>query len=92
MSIDERQWDEAVRALRDADHVALACHLGPDGDALGSLLALTLALRAAGKRITSSWGSDPFIVPKHYAFLPGLDLLVPPAEFPAAPPVLVTFD
>jgi phosphoesterase RecJ-like protein len=92
MSIDERQWDEAVRALRDADHVALACHLGPDGDALGSLLALTLALRAAGKRTTSSWGSDPFIVPKHYAFLPGLDLLVPPAEFPAAPPVLVTFD
>ena len=85
-------WDEAVALLRDADEVALACHVGPDGDALGSLLALAIGLRGLGKRVVASWGSEPFEVPPQYAFLPGLDLLSPPASFPAAPPVLVTFD
>lgn len=85
-------WDEAVALLRGADEVALACHVGPDGDALGSLLALGLGLRALGKRVVGSWGSEPFAVPSQYGFLPGFDLLVPPEEFPAAPAVLVTFD
>ena len=85
-------WAEAVALLRGADEVALACHVGPDGDALGSLLALALGLRALGKRVVASWGSEPFEVPGQYAFLPGLDLLSPPEEFPAAPEVLVTFD
>jgi phosphoesterase RecJ-like protein len=85
-------WDEAVALLRGADEVALACHVGPDGDALGSLLGLGLGLRATGTRVVGSWGSEPFAVPSQYAFLPGHDLLVPPEEFPAAPAVLVTFD
>ena len=85
-------WDEAVALLRAADEVALACHVGPDGDALGSLLALGLGLRALGKRVVASWGSVPFEVPAQYGFLPGLDLLSPPEAFPAAPAVLVTFD
>jgi bifunctional oligoribonuclease and PAP phosphatase NrnA len=92
MTIDDRSWDEAVGALRGAKNVALACHLGPDGDALGSLLALTLALRSAAVQTSSSWGSDPFVVPKHYAFLPGLETLVPPSDFPPKPDVMVTFD
>ena len=85
-------WDEAVAALRDAPDVALACHLGPDGDALGSLLALALGLTRLGKNVVASWGSDPFRVPAQYAFLPGLDLLSPPSEFPESPALLVTFD
>ena len=85
-------WDEAVALLSAADEVALACHMGPDGDALGSLLALALGLRALGKRVVASWGSEPFAVPAQYAFLPGLDLLSPPSEFPESPALLVTFD
>ncbi|HWL37465.1 MAG TPA: bifunctional oligoribonuclease/PAP phosphatase NrnA [Frankiaceae bacterium] len=85
-------WDEAVGLLRSADEVALACHVGPDGDALGSLLALAIGLRSLGKRVVASWGSEPFEVPAQYAFLPGLDLLTPPESFPAAPELLVTFD
>jgi phosphoesterase RecJ-like protein len=85
-------WDEAVALLRNADTVALACHLGPDGDALGSLLALAIGLHGLGKKVVASWGSDPFRVPAQYAFLPGLDLLSPPDDFPETPKVLVTFD
>jgi phosphoesterase RecJ-like protein len=92
VDLPEPLWAEAVGAIEGADEVALACHLGPDGDALGSLLALALGLRALGKRVVASWGSEPFRVPGQYAFLPGLDLLSPPAEFPEAPALLVTFD
>lgn len=84
-------WDEAVAAIRGAGTVALACHVGPDGDALGSLLALGLGLRDLGTSVVASW-SEPFRVPPQYAFLPGLDLLSPPSAFPEVPEVLVTFD
>jgi phosphoesterase RecJ-like protein len=92
MSIDAVEWTRAVEALSGARSVALACHVGPDGDALGSMLALGLALRARGTEVVASWGSDPFEVPRQYRFLPGLDLLVPPDRFPERPAVMATFD
>jgi phosphoesterase RecJ-like protein len=92
VSIPEREWKEAMAAIGEAPRIALACHLGPDGDALGSLLALTIALRNAGHETVASWGSDPFSVPPHYNFLPSLDLLSPPSSFPAAPDLMITFD
>jgi phosphoesterase RecJ-like protein len=84
--------DEAVSLLRAQEDIALVCHVNPDGDALGSMLALGIALREMGKRVVASWGSEPYEIPTAYAELPGLDLLVPAAEFPAAPSLLVTFD
>lgn len=84
--------DAAVGLLRAADEVDLVCHVNPDGDALGSMLALGLALRGRGTKVRASWGSEPFEVPRPYAGLPGLDLLVPAHEIPAAPRLLVTFD
>jgi phosphoesterase RecJ-like protein len=81
-----------VDALREADTVALACHVGPDGDALGSMLGLGAALRSLGKDVVASWGGEPFEVPESYSFLPAVDLLVAPGDYPAAPPLFVTFD
>jgi phosphoesterase RecJ-like protein len=88
----EADWTEAVRLLTSYDEVALVCHVGPDGDALGSMLALGLALRARGTKVRASWGSEPFEVPTAYASLPGLDLLVEAEQIPEAPGLLVTFD
>jgi phosphoesterase RecJ-like protein len=56
------------------------------------MLALGAGLRSRGKRVVASWGGEPFEVPSSYSFLPAVDLLVPPADFPAAPSLLVTFD
>ncbi|MQA94626.1 MAG: bifunctional oligoribonuclease/PAP phosphatase NrnA [Streptosporangiales bacterium] len=81
----------AVSLLERADRVALACHVNPDGDALGSMLAVAQVLRAAGKDCTASFG-EPFTVPHNLRFLPGLELLAEPADFPAAPEVMVAFD
>lgn len=92
MTPSDADWDAAVRLLAGADEVVLACHVAPDGDALGSMLALGIALREAGTRVTASWGEQPVEVPPAYAELPGLDLLVPADVVPAAPPVMVTLD
>lgn len=81
----------AAATIEAAPEVALACHIGPDGDALGSLLAMHHLCRANGKPSLASW-SEPFEVAPHYRFLPGLDLATKPADFPEAPGVMVTFD
>jgi bifunctional oligoribonuclease and PAP phosphatase NrnA len=87
----ERDWAEAVAALRSAPEVVLVGHMRPDADALGSMLALALALHRAGTSVVPTF-PEPFEVPESLAFLPGLDLLVPPAKVPAAPDLLVTLD
>jgi len=69
----------------------LTCHKSPDGDALGSTLALHHLCRAQGRQSRATW-SEPFEVGEHYRFLPGLDLCTKPADIPREPPVVVTFD
>jgi len=88
----EDDWQQVVGLLAGAERVALACHVAPDGDALGSMLALGAGLRERGVDVVASWGGEPFEVPAAYSFLPAVDLLVPPAEFPVAPELLVTLD
>jgi phosphoesterase RecJ-like protein len=88
---DATAFDRAVELLAAAEAPVLVCHVHPDGDALGSLLALHLLCEANGGRPTSTFPS-PFTVAPHYRFLPGLDRLSPPERCPAAPDLLVTFD
>ncbi len=87
----ESELDSAAAAIADAPGVALACHLSPDGDALGSMLALHHLCVSQDKPSIASW-SEPFDVAHHYRSIPGLDLATKPADFPAAPDVMVTFD
>jgi len=81
----------AAKVIDAADTVVLLCHVNPDGDALGSMLALHHALLAAGRSSIASF-PEPFDVAPHYRDLPGLDLLTAPSELPAAPPLVITFD
>ena len=87
----DREIERAAGAIRRAGTVALACHVGPDGDALGSMLAMHHLCRAHGKPSIASW-PEPFVVAPHYTFLPGLDLATAPSDFPSRPEVMVTFD
>jgi len=87
----EQSLTDAALALTGAREIALACHVNPDGDALGSMLGLFHVLRAAGRDVVASFPS-PFVVAPHYRELPGLELLTAPGEFPAEPDVMVTFD
>lgn len=44
--------EQVIAWIRDAGSVAVCCHLNPDGDAIGSALAMRLALIRAGKRVS----------------------------------------
>ncbi|GAA5054223.1 DHH family phosphoesterase [Thermocatellispora tengchongensis] len=90
--VPESDWARAVELIRSADEIALACHVSPDGDALGSMLAAGLAMRALGKRVVASFGDRRFEVPRLLRFLPGQELLVEPARYPEAPALMITFD
>lgn len=82
---------QVADVVRGAGTLGLACHHHPDGDALGSMLAMHLLCEANGQDSVASWPS-PFTVAPHYRFLPGLDRCTPPDRFPLEPEVLVTFD
>jgi phosphoesterase RecJ-like protein len=94
--IQADDWAKAVVLVQEADEVCLACHVRPDGDALGSMLAVAHALRAGGRpgrpRVIASFGDQPFEIPEILRFLPGLDLLSPPGYYPERPRLMVTFD
>lgn len=79
---DLPDWDGAVAALREADEVAIACHVNPDGDALGSLFAASIGLARLGKRTYPTWGSSPAAIPFSYDFLPGTSTLLQPEDLP----------
>lgn len=84
-------WSGAVSVLRQAHGVLLVAHVTPDADALGSALALGLALQTLGKNVQVSVGEPGFTVPTSLSSLPGLDLVVPP-ESVHLPDVVVVCD
>jgi len=61
-----------ARALDEHHTFLLATHEHPDGDGVGSLLALQLGLTAQGKQ---SLPALPEPLPERYGFLPGADLV-----------------
>src|SRR5690348_10831168 len=77
-------------ALRSHDRFLLVTHENPDGDALGSLLAMKLALDSLGKDSEMYlYGDAP--LPREYLFMPlGGLLREPPAD--ATERVLVALD
>ncbi|GAA2617760.1 hypothetical protein GCM10010399_55910 [Dactylosporangium fulvum] len=93
------EWDAAVRALRSLPtgaSVLLACHVNPDGDALGSMLGVGLGLRhIAGElgisRLEATF-PGPLELPPPFDRLPGVELLVPAGAADPAPDAMIVFD
>lgn len=73
MPIPERM----LTAMKQAQRVVLIAHVSPDGDTLGSALALRLALLAIGA-VADVVCQDA--VPELYATLPGAGTVVPPEK------------
>lgn len=68
-------------ALRQREHFLLVSHARPDGDALGSLLGLRLALQAMGKQACVCLRDA---LPHPYGFLPGAESVTTAAHAPVA--------
>ncbi|MGC4895778.1 DHH family phosphoesterase [Micromonospora sp. DT31] len=91
----EAQWAAAVAAVRDLPpdaRVLMICHVNPDGDALGSMLGFGLGLRRLGVRRLQATFPGPPVVPEPLAWLPGMDLLVPPDDAYPDPELVICFD
>ncbi len=63
---------DVIGHLRERDNFFIASHFNPEGDALGSSIALGMALKARGKNVTV-FNKDS--VPESYEFLPGNDVI-----------------
>ena len=67
--------DEIGKVLREHQRFAILSHVRPDGDALGSQLALALSLQQLGKDVRV-WNEDGML--EKYSFLPRAELLTKP--------------
>jgi bifunctional oligoribonuclease and PAP phosphatase NrnA len=91
---NDDDWTAAVSAVRAAagGRVLLICHVNPDGDALGSMLAVGLGLRRMGVRDVQATFPGPPDVPEPFRGLPGLELLVPADQAHREPDLVMCFD
>ena len=79
--------EEIVRALNAARTITLVSHVKPDGDAVGSLLGLSLALQSMGKKTTPVLFDG---VPAVFSYLKNSDLVA--TDLPADADVCVLLD
>lgn len=80
---------EIGAALRAHQRIAVLSHVRPDGDALGSQLALALSLQQLGKDVTV-WNEDGLL--EKYSFLPGGERLTRPPREPQDFDVAIALD
>ena len=71
------------------DDIAILTHYSPDGDALGSTLAMLCALRAKGKRACAVCQDE---VPPRYHILPHWEEIVRPDALPFTPRAILAVD
>jgi phosphoesterase RecJ-like protein len=76
-------FEEIAHLIREHRRFVIISHVRPDGDALGSQLALGLSLRHLGKE-SRIWNEDGML--EKYSFMPHAELLTKP------PPVPEDFD
>ena len=82
---------DIARFIEAHESFAICGHVNPDGDCLGSQLALEQGLRVLGKRVTGLLATDQPIEDK-LRFLPGSDRLVPAKDFDEEVEVFIAVD
>jgi len=71
--MNNKMIDQILQLIERSQTFFIAAHENPDGDAIGSTLALANALREMGKDVVA-YNNDQ--APLEYAFLPGYDTVV----------------
>lgn len=86
-------FERVAHMIEGARTIAVSGHTDPDGDALGSALALAqmIELRWEGKRVQPLLANDR-PVDSQYLFLPGSGRLVPAARYAEAPDLFIAVD
>ena len=66
-------WNEAIEAVRNAKSILIVTHLNPDGDAIGSLLGLAIALREMDKTVDAAVDGG---VPDYLQYIPQQETVI----------------
>ncbi len=85
----KRLFEQACKLLENKKNLIVAGHVSPDGDAVGSVLALTHALRTEGYTV------QPILqdkIPASLAFLPGVTDICQPDAFTGEPDAIIFVD
>lgn len=85
----KNKLEEAVKLILESENIFIASHINPDGDNLGSTLALYNALKKVNKNVT------PLIsdfIPEDFKFLPGIEDMVHYEESDKNIDLLITLD
>ena len=83
-------YQPGLDLLNGCKTAAVCGHVNPDGDCIGSVLALTACLRALGIETTPLLATRD--CPPTYDFLEGYDELIPACEYAGSPDVFVSVD
>lgn len=64
--------DDAIRLIKESDNILIASHVQPDGDSIGSILALGMAIEKLKGKVRILKVDD---IPSDYQFLPNIELI-----------------
>lgn len=88
--LTDMNWQPVLDAIERADNIILITHCNPDGDGIGSQMALYEALTAQGKQVRMHNRDG---VPRIYRFLQGSDLVTQGQwTEPAVADVIISLD
>ena len=68
----ENLFDLAIKRIKDSENIYIASHIQPDGDNIGSMLALGMALNKIKKKVFILKSDN---IPSDFLFLPNVDII-----------------
>lgn len=80
---------DVAALINQSGHILITSHISPDGDSIGSVLGLGLALSTAGKKVSLVLSSP---VPALYRFLAGSERIITPALISGQPDLCIFLD
>ena len=98
MTVSDFEWqaglfDEISKLVEEASSVAICAHTSPDGDAIGSALALAELIETAWPACdVTCLLADRDVVPRTYKFLPGTERFVHVDDYATDPDLFFCVD
>jgi phosphoesterase RecJ-like protein len=90
MNAESLTVDETLAFLAEPREVAICGHMNPDGDSLGSVLALAALLRAKGHTVTKLLAKGT-VAPELYGFFQDYEF-TPAADYAISPDLFIAVD
>lgn len=87
----DKKLSHFAKVICGADTISICGHINPDGDCIGSMLALASALRTLGKRVTPTLAQDK-PAPRAYRFLEGFESLTPAIKHKSVDDLCISVD